>query len=117
MSKYKIWFEIMRDEGIKLYGGWSIDVMGGHPSRRLEGIALDSICEEEIVDKMEVLEKEVRESLKKYIKKEIGISGDYEMDEHYEVVRVLLGYQEKDIALEKECKAYLKKGIESLMSE
>jgi hypothetical protein len=116
--KYRLWFEIMREEEIKLYGGWSVSLMpGSGTSKRLEGVSLDGICEEEIVSKMEVLEKEVRGSLKEYIKEGIGISGDYEMDESYDIVRVCVGCEQKDIALEKECRAYLKKGIESLISK
>ncbi len=78
---------------------------------------MDGICEEEIIGKIEVLEKEVRESLKEYIKEEIGISGDYKMDESYGIVRILLGYEEKDLVLTEKCRGYLKKGSESLMSK
>jgi hypothetical protein len=39
------------------------------------------------------------------------------MDESYGIVRVVVGYEPKDIVLEKECREYLKKGIESLMSK
>jgi hypothetical protein len=84
--EYSISFELREDEeGFKVRGVGSLRYRGGGSGLKGVEERVEKICESEVVEKVGIVDKRVREEFKKFFEREYGLRGEIEFDIEYKV--------------------------------